>query len=625
MRKKIIRTLTPKQKKILDFIVNYSDKKGFSPSLEEIKHHFKLKASSTIHQYIETLKYKGYLKKEENKPRSVIPMKENLEMIEIPLLGFIAAGEPIEAIENPEPFFVSKQFIPQPGQHYALKVKGNSMIDEGIFEGDTIIIKEQKIANNGDTVVAIINRNESTLKKIYREGNRIRLQPANQSLLPIFTDEVEIRGKVISIIRNIENKQEKESKKISSQVNPYSIKLPINTRPLVLLGDVIPALKKIPDKSIDVIITSPPYYQQRQYDAKDEIGQEKTPEDYIKKMLEVAIELRRVLKDSGSYFLNIGDKFINKNQQLIPFRLAIEMQKNGWLIRNTIIWYKSPNPMPTSVKDRFNDVWEPIFFFIKDSGRYFTYDYYFNLDAVRVPHKTKYEADLPFYLTEEEYKKIKNHLTQNNTQSNSKFIGNEKNRGASPGARKILYGEYYTKQRKFKISLVLEEEIIQYLRTWRKIKGINSKQIDDLMNKKDTAGHWFRLDHGRSLPTPEDWTELKKILEFDNKYDQIMTEQHYVLQTVKHHPNGKNPGNIWSIAPAKLKDAHFAVFPEEIPKRIIDVCCPKNGIVLDPFAGSGTTGKVAKDLNRKSILIDIKSEYVKIMEKRCDTIEVINI
>jgi len=624
--RKVIRYLTPKQKKMLDFISNYLKNKGYSPSYKEIQQHFKLKSLSTIHQYLETLKNKGYVKKENNMPRTLNILKEINNNIEIPLLGYITAGEPIEAIENPETLLVSKQLLSQSGKHYALKVKGTSMIDDGIFDGDTVIIKEQKTAVNGDTVVAIINKNEATLKKIYKEKNRIRLQPANQSFLPIFTDEVEIRGKVISIIRNIENKKKEENINSLPQINNDFIKLPTNTEPLMLIGDVFKALKKIPDNSIDVIITSPPYFQQRQYGDKNEIGREKTPEEYINKMLEVANELSRVLKNSGSYFLNIGDKYIDKNQQLIPFKLASEMQKSGWLLRNVIVWFKSPNPMPTSVKDRFNDIWEPIFFFIKDSNKYFTYDYYFNLDSVRTPHKTRFETNLPLYLSEEEYIKMKDKLTIiNSHSSNSKFIGNEKNRGASPGARKILYGEYYTKQRKAKISSSLEKGIIQYLRTWRSIKDITPKELDKIMKKKDTAGHWFRLDHGGNLPTPQDWKELKNILNFDDIYDKLMTEEHYVLQTVKNHPNGKNPGNVWQIAPAKLKEAHFAVFPEELPRKIIEACCPSDGVILDPFAGSGTTGKVAKDLNRKSILIDIKSEYTEIIKKRCGKINVIKI
>lgn len=195
--------LTKRQKLILDFIGTFIENKGYSPSLEEIKFHFKLRSVATVHEHIETLHEKGYLKKEDNQPRGITLLEKETNTIEIPLLGFIAAGEPIEAIENPEPLIISKQLLSKSGRHYALNVKGNSMIDEGIFDGDTVIVKEQSTANNGETVVAIINENQATLKKIFRDGTRIRLQPANQTLLPLFPKEIEIRGKVISIIRNI--------------------------------------------------------------------------------------------------------------------------------------------------------------------------------------------------------------------------------------------------------------------------------------------------------------------------------------------------------------------------------------------------------------------------------------
>lgn len=204
MLKPVNRNLTPKQKKILDFITLYYKENGFAPSLEEIGHRFKLKAVSTVHQHVEALKTKGYLKKENNQPRGISPFEKIENSLEIPLLGFIAAGKPIEALETPEPLLVNKQLLAKSGNHYALKVAGNSMIDEGIFDGDTVLVREQKVAENGETVVAIIDGGEATLKKIYRENGRVRLQPANQIFLPLFPKEIEIRGKVISIIRNIE-------------------------------------------------------------------------------------------------------------------------------------------------------------------------------------------------------------------------------------------------------------------------------------------------------------------------------------------------------------------------------------------------------------------------------------
>lgn len=197
--------LTLRQKQILDFITHYNKRYDVSPALEEIKRHFRLKSVSGIHQHIETLKNKGYLNKVENQPRGIeITTRE--QIIKIPIAGIIAAGQPIEAIEIPgQTITISKNEIISSQKYYALRVQGNSMINDGIFDGDTVIIRKQETADDGQTVVAIIDDNEATLKKIYREKGRFRLQPANQTMLPIYRKEVEVRGVVVKIIRNLEN------------------------------------------------------------------------------------------------------------------------------------------------------------------------------------------------------------------------------------------------------------------------------------------------------------------------------------------------------------------------------------------------------------------------------------
>src|SRR3989338_8217125 len=203
--------LTKRQKEILDYIDSYARKHGYAPSLEDIKKHFKLSSVATIHQHVEALRHKGYLKKEANQPRGIQPfqLNSNESVVQIPLLGTIAAGAPIEAIEEPETITVTKNQLSGSGRHFALRVKGTSMLDEGIFDGDIVIIREQQTAENGETVVAIVDQNEATLKKLYRENHWISLQPANQTLLPLYPEEIEIRGKVISIIRNYSNRIEK--------------------------------------------------------------------------------------------------------------------------------------------------------------------------------------------------------------------------------------------------------------------------------------------------------------------------------------------------------------------------------------------------------------------------------
>jgi len=202
---------TKRQKQIFDYIKQFIKEKGYSPSLEDIRRHFRLSSRSTAHYYIETLREKGYLNKLDYQARAIELSREkkSTDLVEVPLLGVIAAGEPIEAVEDPETIEVPKSQLSKSGKHYALRVQGDSMIDEGIFDGDTVIIRKQPDAENGETVVALINDNEVTLKKIYREKGRFRLQPANPTIRPIFTKELIIQGKVISVIRSFGELREK--------------------------------------------------------------------------------------------------------------------------------------------------------------------------------------------------------------------------------------------------------------------------------------------------------------------------------------------------------------------------------------------------------------------------------
>lgn len=209
---------TKRQKQILDYITKYIKKNDYAPSLEEIRKHFKLSSVATVHQHIETLRGKGYLRKIENQPRSIEINKKQIDsdLVMIPLLGAIAAGKPIEAVEDKQTIEVPKSQLSKSGEHYALQVRGDSMIDEGIFDGSTVIIRKQPMVENGETAVALINGNEVTLKKIYREKNGFRLQPANPEMKPIFAKELMIQGKVVSIIRNfneLNNKLELNTKK----------------------------------------------------------------------------------------------------------------------------------------------------------------------------------------------------------------------------------------------------------------------------------------------------------------------------------------------------------------------------------------------------------------------------
>lgn len=196
-------TLTKRQKEILDYVSEYIQKNGYSPYYEEISEKFGLSALSTVHEHITELVDKGYLEKDERKERGLYLPKKRKQYLEIPLVGQIACGQPIEAIENKEEVIKVAREQSLRGNLYALRAKGNSMIGDGIFDGDIIIAKKQESAENGDTVVAILDDNQATLKKFYLEDDKIKLQPANPEYKAIYRKEVEIRGVVVKIIRNL--------------------------------------------------------------------------------------------------------------------------------------------------------------------------------------------------------------------------------------------------------------------------------------------------------------------------------------------------------------------------------------------------------------------------------------
>lgn len=197
--KNINRSITPKQKKVLDLVVSYTTKYGYAPSLEEIGNEFNL-AVSTVHQHIATLKTKGYLKKENNQPRGVSPLEKTPDTTEIPLLGIIAAGSPIEPLENPELIKVPKNLVSKHGNFYALKVQGDSMIEDGVWDGDIVVVKHQQTADNGSIVVAI-TENGATLKRYRNQNGKIYLEPRNQKLENIYPRSLEIRGKFVGLLR----------------------------------------------------------------------------------------------------------------------------------------------------------------------------------------------------------------------------------------------------------------------------------------------------------------------------------------------------------------------------------------------------------------------------------------
>lgn len=201
--------LTKKQRKTLDFVTTFIEQMGYSPSYREIANGLKLSSVATVAQHIDTLVEKGFLEKGNNSARSLIPVHEvesyiNKPGIGLPILGLIAAGSPIETVAGHKETLEVPAFMVGTKNSYVLQVKGQSMIEDGIHDGDYVVIQEKEVPSNGDTVVALINDGEATLKKYYKEGSRIRLQPANSTMEPIYVEAstpIKIQGVLIGLIR----------------------------------------------------------------------------------------------------------------------------------------------------------------------------------------------------------------------------------------------------------------------------------------------------------------------------------------------------------------------------------------------------------------------------------------
>jgi repressor LexA len=196
--------LTRRQREIFDYIRLFIRENGYSPSLEEIGRHFGLSSVATVHKHVQHLVQKGQLRKAWNRSRSVEPVEEEGSGVEIPLLGTVAAGDPIAAIEVPERLRIPEHLVRNGTPLFALRVRGDSMIDEQIRDGDTVIVESRNEARDGETVVALIRGEEATLKKLYRAGPKVRLMPANPRMAPIElpAEDVEVRGVVTGLVRS---------------------------------------------------------------------------------------------------------------------------------------------------------------------------------------------------------------------------------------------------------------------------------------------------------------------------------------------------------------------------------------------------------------------------------------
>lgn len=204
-------TLTKRQKEVLDFLVSFLNKHGYSPSFEEIARSLRLTSLATVHKHITTLEKKGFIRRGYNQSRSIEvtqlpkPVREQVsdrQVLELPFAGRIAAGRPLEAVEANDTLSLGD--FARAGNSFVLQVKGNSMVEDHILDGDYIVVEQTQVANPGEIVVALVRDSEATLKRFYREANgKIRLQPANSEMHPLIVPaaDVKIQGRVVSVLR----------------------------------------------------------------------------------------------------------------------------------------------------------------------------------------------------------------------------------------------------------------------------------------------------------------------------------------------------------------------------------------------------------------------------------------
>ncbi|MCG9966562.1 transcriptional repressor LexA [Pelotomaculum terephthalicicum JT] len=199
-------SLSSKEELVLAFIKKTIREKGYPPSVREIGQAVGLSSSSTVHGYLKRLEGKGYLRRDATKPRAMEVLggdkENNIELISVPLLGRVAAGVPLLATENREETFPLPSFFTGNGEFFMLTVKGDSMVEAGILDGDMVVVRQQHVADNGEIVVALLDE-EATVKRFFKENDRIRLQPENKLLTPIYARDVQVLGKVIGLLRKI--------------------------------------------------------------------------------------------------------------------------------------------------------------------------------------------------------------------------------------------------------------------------------------------------------------------------------------------------------------------------------------------------------------------------------------
>lgn len=331
--------------------------------------------------------------------------------------------------------------------------------------------------------------------------------------------------------------------------------------PLFVLGDALEVLTEFPSEVFDCCMTSPPYWGKREY-ANSGIGLERDYRDFIRNLSAVCAEIKRVLKPAGSFWLNIGDSYADKNLVGIPWRLAIElMDGQGWILRNSVVWNKVKGGLDNT-RDRLRNVHEDVFHFVKSPQ-----GYYYDTDAIRsTPKRAKVV--------------------------NGSVV-------SASGVRGVRY------RRQVELSSELTEA--EKKNAFDELEGMLSRVADG------SIADFRMIIRGRQRTTHSDSERVS------GRAKELRDKGFYFL---KYHPNGSKPSDVWDILPEDTqgRKAHFAPYPEDVCKIPILATSPAGGLVLDPFCGTGTTMSVASALGRKSVGIDLSSEYLEIAEERSATL-----
>jgi len=356
---------------------------------------------------------------------------------------------------------------------------------------------------------------------------------------------------------------------------------------------------------------------------RGQLGAEPTPRMYVDHLVAIFREIKRVLKDTGNLFVNLDDTWQNKGLLLIPEKFAIAMVEDGWILRERIVWAKKVhafrekrtmgNAMPESTKDRLAHTWEFVFHFTKSRK------YYFNLDAVRVPFSNEtiaraYRATYSSKLNGSYKGLTRKKMRKFSEKIRSLLEGGYKS-PRSPGYRLVKILATGKENEKTLVRKALGD-VNGYLMKKLRESGLTVKQLSEITGIKETTlAHYFRTDaSGAALPSRDIWNTLKPILKLDD-YD-LHVKEEYKSIIPSPHPLGANPGDVLFLTLRPFHGAHFAVFPPDLPRFFILAGCPPGGVVLDPFAGAGTTLVIAEELRRKWIGIEINGEYCELIKSR---------